>query len=184
MNKKILLILMSVSFLNAEPLKFQKRNDLNKEYYDLASKNLENLKEKMNYILNKTPENEQMELCLGTQEDIQKDFNKNLKEKNFVKRVGLNAVNDNNKVNKIDKKIIKGFEDFKQKKVLFLGNWNKYILYTPIRLKNDCLRCHGEDINKKDESLMKSIYKKGEFKQNYKEGDLIGVWKSEVSKGY
>lgn len=184
MKNKILLLLLGISVLNAESLKFQKRNDLNKEFYDLASKNLNNLKNKMKYIIDKTPLNEQMELCLGTQVDIQNDFNQKLEKETFVKRIGKNASNDRNKANKIDLRIIQGFEDFKQKKYLFLGNWDKYILYEPIRIKEDCLRCHGEFINKKDEELLKSIFKDGEFKQDYKYNDLIGVWKSQVSKGY
>jgi hypothetical protein len=184
--KKILGISLLIVFssLNSQPLKFQQRNDLNKEFYDKANNNLEKFKEKINNIRDNTPKNERMELCLGVQEDIQKEFNEKLPNKTFVKRVSKTASNKVNFSSEIDLKIINGFENFKNKKVLFVGNWNKYILYKPIRIKHECLSCHGDNISDKDEKLMKSIYSNNQFKQTFKENDLIGIWKSQVSKGY
>jgi hypothetical protein len=78
-------------------------------------------------------------------------------------------------IQKYENEIVKNMENFP---VVELNEKNQINFYAPIKIKANCLVCHGkveESVTIKTDSIIKSLYPNDEA-IGYNEGDLRGIW--------
>lgn len=106
-----------------------------------------------------------------------------------IKRTSDKLRNQENKPSERELEIISNYHKLISEKkeitpIVEVDSNNKKHYYAPIRLKANCLACHGkveEFVSVKTDSIIKSLYPNDKA-IGYSEGDLRGIWSIEFKK--
>jgi len=100
-----------------------------------------------------------------------------------IKRTSDKLRNQENNPTKRELEIINNYQQLISEKkeitpIVEVDSNNKKHYYAPIKLKANCLACHGkveEFVSVKTDSIIKSVYP-NDMATGYNEGDLRGIW--------
>jgi hypothetical protein len=122
------------------------------------------------------------EFCANNAKEVAKKVSANFPEGVVVRRTSLKYRNPDNKPDKVDVEVMKGFLDGKLKpKPTLVKVQDKNRVYVPLIIDNVCLKCHG-DPKKMDKKVQEIISKKypEDRATGYKLNDLRGVIVAEL----
>ena len=181
------LILLSISFLNAEELTLEKV----KEVALKASSEFESiLKKELKQAKKDGGTKAMTDFCIDKSVKILEEINKKYGSKVSIKRISLNNRNEKAKAMNSETNILQSF-DLIQKSDAYLPNQivqivddNTYKVYSPIEMKSrDCKKCHGLDkkIDKESKKRFSQVYK-NDNGYGYKSGEVRGAVVVTISK--